>query len=252
MHLGNGAITPECAVVTMTAAAAGLAAATFLSRKESLTREKVTLAIGLGALVFAAQAINIPILPGSSAHLVGGVLLAWALGRALGAWTMAAVLLTQSVLLGDGGLLALGANVIKMGLLPAALVAGVRQLGAAKDVRLNAALAALAIPLAAGLIVVETALFRSPAELGSWTTFAGQMLATHFWIGLAEGGLTLALMLAIEQLSLREASRNWRPALATFAAAIVLAVFAFPWSSTLPDGFEASAQASGLSHLLDE
>src|SRR5262245_42363432 len=103
MHLGNGAITPECVALTYTAAAAGLAAGAAEMRRAGLTRDKLALAAGLGCLVFAAQAVNVPILPGTSGHLVGGVLLAWVLGPGLGAWTMAVVLAAQAMLLGDGG-----------------------------------------------------------------------------------------------------------------------------------------------------
>src|SRR5207253_6220098 len=73
--------------------------------------------------VFAAQSINVPIAPGTSAHLVGGVLLAWVLGPGLGVWTMAMVLAAQALLLGDGGIASLGANVLNMAILPAGIVA---------------------------------------------------------------------------------------------------------------------------------
>src|SRR5947207_3302456 len=104
MHLGNGAITPECAAVAYGAAAAGLAASAKALRANRPTMEKLQLAVGLGCAIFAAQAINVPVAPGISGHLVGGVLLAWALGPALGAWTMAVVLAVQAVTLGDGGI----------------------------------------------------------------------------------------------------------------------------------------------------
>src|SRR5262245_56360981 len=107
MHLGNGAITPECVALTVGAAGAGLALGGWSLAKSRPTWEKLQLALALGCGVFAAQAINVPIGAGVSGHFVGGVLLAWALGPALGAWTMAAVLLAQALVLGDGGLAAL-------------------------------------------------------------------------------------------------------------------------------------------------
>src|SRR5262245_21331456 len=100
MHLGNGAITPECVALTMCGGAAGLAAAALTLRREA-SREKLLLAAGLGSFVFAAQALNFPVWAGISAHLVGGVLLAWTLGPGLGAWTMALVLTVQTLALGD-------------------------------------------------------------------------------------------------------------------------------------------------------
>src|SRR5438552_821321 len=134
MHLGNGAITPECAVLTYGVTAAGLALAggcvlRSKTRQGGFSTEKLTLAAALGCAVFAAQAINVPIAPGMSGHFVGGVLLVWALGPALGAWTMAMVLVVQAVVLGDGGIAALGANVINMALVPAGIVAVMKRVG---------------------------------------------------------------------------------------------------------------------------
>lgn len=245
MHLGNGAITPECAAITLGAAAIGLGAAAASIRRESLSRQKLALAAGLGGLVFAAQAVNAPVLPGTSAHLVGGVLLAWMLGPSLGAWTMAIVLIVQALVLGDGGFAALGANVLNMALLPAGCVVVCRQFKLAEGRRSYAACtaaAAVSVPLAAVLIVGQTALFRSGVELVGWQAFAARMIATHVWIGLAEGGLTLAAVAAI--LALKHAS--WKPAIASSLAALALATIVFPWSSALPDGYEAAAEASGL------
>src|SRR6185295_9062393 len=85
------------------------------------------LAAMLGGFVFAAQMFNVPVLPGISAHLVGGVLLTWMLGPSLGAWTMALILAIQAAALGDGGLASLGANIVNMALLPAGAVYALRR-----------------------------------------------------------------------------------------------------------------------------
>lgn len=250
MHLGNEAITAECAAITFGAAAAGLGLAAVVARHEPHTRERWALAGGLGLLVLAAQAINVPILPGSSAHLVGGALLAWTLGPGLGALTMAAVLAFQAIALGDGGLMALGANICNMALIPAGMVAAIKQADLTdwKASWKPAAIAAVSVPLAALCIVGQTALFRSGAELAGWQDFAVRMIGTHLVIGLAEGALTFVLVTALARLAKPVA---WRPALAAMAAALLLAALV-PLSSSLPDGYEAAAQKSGLGHLLDE
>jgi cobalt/nickel transport system permease protein len=251
MHLGNGAITPECAAITIGAAAVGLTAAAASLRREPLSRQKLVLAAGLGAMVFAAQAINAPVLPGTSAHLVGGVFLAWILGPALGTWTMAIVLGVQAVVLGDGGLAALGANMLNMALVPAGCVLICRRARASEGTWSHAACAIAAagsVLLAALLIVGQTALFRTGAELAGWQEFAVNMLATHAWIGLLEGGSTLAAVAAVGLL----AQASWKPAFATIVAGLALAIIALPWSSTLPDGYEAAASAAGLEAWLAE
>jgi cobalt/nickel transport system permease protein len=266
MHLGNDAITPECVALTMGAAGIGLGAAAVRLRREAMSRQKLALAAGLGAMVFAAQAINVPVLPGTSAHLVGGVLLAWTLGPSLGAWTMALILAVQALVLGDGGLAALGANVLNMALLPAAMVAVCRQLQTSEGRWGHASavlVAAASVPLAALLIVGETALFRSASELAGWQEFAVRLIGSHLWIGMIEGGLTLAILVVLARLATHGMPQRAFPTadrmpqtsstaarLAT-ALAIALAVVS-PWSSELPDGYEAAAQQSEMGWLLGE
>jgi len=66
------------------------------------------------ALVFAAQMFNFPIGGGTSGHLIGGVFAAVLLGPFAGTIVIAVVLIIQSLFFADGGLLALGANIINM------------------------------------------------------------------------------------------------------------------------------------------
>lgn len=251
MHLGNGAITPECVVLTYGVAAAGLLAGAAAARKAELTRDKLLLAVGLGSLVFAAQAIDVPVCPGISGHLVGGVLLATLLGPGLGAWTMAVVLAVQAMVLGDGGMAALGANVLNMAILPAGIVAAAPLWKRANSPVASGAFAALAVSLAAVLIVAETAAFRPTAELTHWTSFAAAMISTHLWIGLLEGTATAILLVAAARLLSAEGRPVLRPALAWIAVGLLVAATLLPLSSNLPDGYEAAAQASGLERLLN-
>src|SRR5689334_25233833 len=68
----------------------------------------------MGAFVFAAQMINFPVGIGTSGHLVGGALLACTLGPAAASVVMSAILAIQALVFQDGGILALGANVVNM------------------------------------------------------------------------------------------------------------------------------------------
>lgn len=257
MHLGNGAITPECAAIACGAAAAGLATGAVAMRHTGVTREKLLHAAALGTLVFAAQAINVPVWSGISAHLIGGVLLAAALGPGLGAWTMALVLAIQAFMFGDGGLAALGANVLNMALVPAGIVAVAGRFTLRLEARPNLPqlgfAAALAVVLAAGLIVVETSAFRPLSELTGWSRFAAAMLGTHLWIGLLEGLLTAAIVVAFAWItSPAEGRVAARQRLAYVIAAILLVVALVPLSSEMPDGYEAAVQTSGMQWLLGE
>ncbi|MGI8978045.1 MAG: energy-coupling factor ABC transporter permease [Pirellulaceae bacterium] len=253
MHLGNGALTPECAALAFGAAGAGLAAAAIdIARKTSANdARKLGLAAGLGLFVFAAQMFNVPVLPGISAHLVGGVLLAWMLGPSLGAWTMAFILAAQAFALGDGGLASLGANIVNMALLPAGAVYVLRRLDCQRSY-FAAAAAGLTVVLAALIIPLETALFRSASELAGWSDFAGRMVLSHLAAGAIEGALTLALLLALSpaKTSVVESRFYWQNSL--LRGAFCLAVFAalVACRTELPDGYEAAAERSGLAWLL--
>lgn len=248
MHLGNGAVTPECAAVTLAAAGAGLAVAGWALRRSPIDRQRWLTAGAVSGTLFAAQMVNVPVLPFASAHLVGGVLAAWVLGPALGALAMSVVLLTQAFVLGDGGLAALGANIINMALLPALVVAFAgRRASAARA----GSAAGLAVIGAALLIVGEVALFRSAGQLSGWGTFAWQMLATHLWIAVPEGLLTVAILKALGGVRAPGELRLDQTRLsACWACAALLVIGLLPFASRMPDGFEASAERSGMATLV--
>jgi hypothetical protein len=149
--------------------------------------------------------------------------------------------------------MALGANTINMALLPAGLIAATRRHCPKSDPKSLLPLgmtAAISLPLAAALIAGETAAFRSSTELAGWQTFAAFLLGTHAWLGVVEAGLTVAAVMilrtAAESTGLPPA---WRHA-SSAAALAILAAAALTLSSSLPDGYEAAAQASGMNWLL--
>ena len=80
---------------------------------------------------------------------------------------------------------------------------------------------------------------------------AALMLGTHAWIGILEGVMTAGLIAVLMPIGSPAGSRvGWRPALVGFAAMLAIAAIALPISSSLPDGYEAAAQASGMAWLL--
>lgn len=256
MHLGADAITPECAAITWGAAALSLGWGWREARRTSVFNNRLPLAATLGAFVMAAQAWNVPMLAGTSGHLVGGVLLAWVLGPGLAIWTMASVLLLQAVLLGDGSLLAWGANTLNMGAVPALCVVAIRKLGAEKlesrqEITVAAMTAGISVVLAAGLLCGEVALGRVSDEV-ALVAFCQQMLGLHLVIGGLEAALTLPLVALLLPLT-RGQQTLVAPRLATLALAAALLVPLSLWfNSQLPDGYETAAMATGWSSLLGE
>ncbi len=77
--------------------------------------ESIVPKVGIVAAgIFAAQMLNWPIPFGTSAHFVGGGLAAIILGPYLASIAMASVLIIQTLIFGDGGITALGANIWNM------------------------------------------------------------------------------------------------------------------------------------------
>jgi cobalt/nickel transport system permease protein len=68
----------------------------------------------VAAFVFAVQMLNFPVAAGTSGHLLGGALAAILVGPYTGALCVAVVLLVQGVFFADGGLTALGVNIVNM------------------------------------------------------------------------------------------------------------------------------------------
>ena len=68
----------------------------------------------MSALIFVLQMINFPIAAGTSGHLLGGALAVIVLGPSLGIICISIVVVIQSLLFADGGLSALGVNLLNM------------------------------------------------------------------------------------------------------------------------------------------
>jgi cobalt/nickel transport system permease protein len=68
----------------------------------------------IASLIFAAQMFNFPINSGTSGHLLGGTIAAIALGPFSGTLVISAVLAVQSIFYADGGIMALGANILNI------------------------------------------------------------------------------------------------------------------------------------------
>jgi cobalt/nickel transport system permease protein len=90
-----------------------------MEEKWSLTRkgrEKLLAMATVGAFIFAAQMMNFPVADGTSGHLIGAALATIVLGPFASILIISVILMVQAVMFGDGGLLALGANIVNMAL----------------------------------------------------------------------------------------------------------------------------------------
>ena len=90
----------------------------YVRSAKSLVADKLIALTGMmSALIFVLQMINFPIAAGTSGHLLGGALAVIVLGPNLGIMYVSIVVVIQSLLFADGGLSALGINVLNMAII---------------------------------------------------------------------------------------------------------------------------------------
>lgn len=91
-----------------------------LRQSRSQLKEKAIPLAGItAAFVFAAQMFNFPVAAGTTGHLIGAALAAILLGPSVGAIVVTIVVVVQALAFADGGLTALGYNILNMAVIPA-------------------------------------------------------------------------------------------------------------------------------------
>lgn len=268
MHIPDGFLSPAVALATGAAAAGGVGVSLIRTRGALADRTAPLMGM-MAAFVFAAQMVNFPVPGATSGHLLGGVLAAAALGPWAGMLVIAVVLAVQALLFADGGITALGANVLNMAVIGSGLgymlYAPVRRMvGGPAGVVAGGVIAAwFSVQVSALACAAELALsgeFGLPAVLNA-------LLLSHVWIGLGEAaitGLALSSLVATRPDLIYDPDRaDGAPtgtvlggaagamqfAAAGLAAALVIGVFLSPFKSTFGDGLEVAAESLGLEEV---
>jgi cobalt/nickel transport system permease protein len=199
MHIPDGFLDPGVAATT--GVIAGGAVAVGLHKAEATFDERRAPLLGVtAAFVFAAQMLNFPVAGGTSGHFLGAALATVLLGPWLACLVLAVVLLVQAFLFADGGISALGANLLNMGVI-GALGAGLF-LGVATRVLPHTRRAFLgAVAVASWLAVVAGAIACSFELAISGTiplgTVLPAMVGVHALIGVGEAVVTVAAVSAV-------------------------------------------------------
>jgi cobalt/nickel transport system permease protein len=267
MHVPDGFLSTPVAIASAALSVAGVGAAA--SRSRALLGSRAVPQMGVtAAFIFSAQMINFPVAGGTSGHLVGGALAAVLLGPSAAVIAMTSVLVMQCLVFGDGGLLALGANVLNMAVLHPivgfavwrAVVGRIgpeRSPGAARRIASVAFASWVATVVAAATCAGELALSRVAAPAVVFPA----MVAIHVAIGLGEAVIAALVLATILRLRPALLDRP-RPAASSgsagssvvmgLAASLGLALFLSPFACKWPDGLERVAQHVGLapSHAL--
>jgi cobalt/nickel transport system permease protein len=201
MHIPDGFLNIGTVATTFVVSAGSVGNAVRVANKK-LGEKHVPLMGILAAFIFAAQMLNFPVAGGTSGHLIGAALAAILLGPWAAVLIMSCVLIAQSLIFQDGGLLALGANTFNMGIV--ASFSGyylyrlfILMLGESRRSQLISAFVGAwsSVFLASIVCAIELAVSgTSPIQVA-----LPAMAAVHTLIGIGEGfitGAVLSLMLA--------------------------------------------------------
>jgi cobalt/nickel transport system permease protein len=256
VHIPDGFLSGGVIAATWAVSATGVGAA-LRAEKSDPNPMPAGILGATAAFLFAAQLVNVPVAPGMSGHLVGATLAAALLGPWRAVIAMSVVLAIQAVLFQDGGVGALGANLLDMGVVGVATgyavaIGAARIAKSPRGLAIGCAVGAFAATLAAATL---TGLWLGLSGLYPIRGIVPVMLVSHVVIGVLEAGLTGAIVVTV---------LRWRPDLVRgvntgrgvshpgaalvgmLGIAVVIAAFVSPFASSLPDGFEAAAERLGV------
>lgn len=253
MHIPDGFLDTKtaAAAAVLSTAAIGVAVR---AAKQTLPPGKVPLMGLTAAFVFAAQMLNFPVAAGTSGHLMGAVLAAVLLGPGAAILVMSCVLIVQCLLFADGGLLALGANILNMSVIGSltgyAVFSAVRQFVKGDRGRLVAA----GFAAWCSTVVASVACAGELAWSGtvSWDAAFPAMANVHMIIGLAEGLITMLVIAALAKarpdLLDNRMTPEPRSTRLVYGVIVILGllIFVSPFASTWPDGLEKVAASLGF------
>lgn len=196
MHIPDGFLNVTTVATTYVISAGSVGTAVRMVNKK-LGEKQVPLMGILAAFIFAAQMLNFPIAGGTSGHLIGAALAAILLGPWSAILIMSIVLIAQSLIFQDGGLLALGANILNMAIIASfssyyiyRLVTSIA--GNSRKGQLAGAFAGawVSVFLAAIACAIELAISgTSPIQVA-----LPAMAGVHALIGIGEGLITTAVL----------------------------------------------------------
>ncbi|MEN9692626.1 MAG: hypothetical protein RLZZ330_270 [Actinomycetota bacterium] len=194
MHIPDGFINVPVSAAAV--AVSGVAIGVALKKSRGSMEQEVAPMAGLTAVfIFAVQMLNFPVAAGTSGHLLGGALAAILVGPWVALLSMTVVLALQAFIFADGGLSAIGLNILNMGVIT--VVAGwlvfslvSKLLGKNKRgiVVASAIAAFISVPLSALGFVMEYAVGGS--GIIDISKVLGAMISVHLLIGIGEAVIT--------------------------------------------------------------
>ena len=241
------------------------------SAKDLIADKFIALTGMMSALIFVLQMINFPIAAGTSGHLLGGALAVIVLGPRLGLICLSVVVIIQSLLFADGGLSALGVNVLNMAIVTSAtswfiVKYWIKFIGKNKT-------SIVSVSVLAGIlsVVFSSIAFTIQYAIGGTIsipvgTVLLAMVTTHFVIGFGEGVITALIVTLLIRVrpdliyAYERSDENTTKVsfYGLFIILILLLSLVTPFASSSPDGLESVAedfgftQTDGIVLLLDD
>jgi cobalt/nickel transport system permease protein len=204
VHIPDGFIDAPTSLAAGAVAVGALAVSA--RRSGEMLEDKAAPLAGLvAAFVFAVQMLNFPVAGGTSGHLLGGLLAAVLVGPYMGAMCVSVVLAVQALLFADGGLSALGLNVLNMAIIGAFAGYGVFVLARRVLPRTNGGVVVASAVAAFASVVLASAAFSIEYAAGgaggaSAARVAAAMIGVHVLIGIGEAlitAMTVGAVLAV-------------------------------------------------------
>lgn len=202
MHVPDGFLDATTSLGTAAVATGVLALSLGRAARRELDDRSAPLAGLVAVFVFAAQMLNFPVGAGTSGHLIGATLAAVLVGPATATLCMTVVLAVQAFLFADGGVTALGTNVLLMGVVAVWVGYGAFRGSLALLPRRLAS-----VPVAAGIGALVSVPAAALAFVGLYAvggaapipvgTLAATMGGWHVLIGLGEAAITLLAVSSI-------------------------------------------------------
>lgn len=258
MHVPDGFINAQVSAATGIISL-GTLWANIRNAKNLVADKLIALTGMMSALIFVLQMINFPIAAGTSGHLLGGALAVIVLGPSLGVICISIVVVIQSLLFADGGLSALGVNVLNMAIITS--LTGWFTITFWKKLFGESQFTLISGSVIAGLLSVvfsSIAFVLEYAIGGTVSVPLGNvliaMISTHLLIGLGEGVITaliVSLLLRVRSdLVYVNSKKNKSNTLSTsygvFIALILSLTLVTPYASSSPDGLESVASDFGF------
>ena len=258
MHVPDGFMN-----VTMSAATGVISFGTLWayirSAKDLIADKFIALTGMMSALIFVLQMINFPVAAGTSGHLLGGALAVIVLGPRLGLICLSVVVIIQSLLFADGGLSALGVNVLNMAIVTSAtswfiVKYWVKFIGKNRT-------SIISVSVIAGIlsVVFSSIAFTIQYAIGGTIsipvgTVLIAMVTTHLIIGLGEGIITaliITLLMRVRPDLIYAYDRSDENTTKVsfyglFIILILLLSLVTPFASSSPDGLESVAEEFGF------